>query len=163
MNWVQAFARQAASDLDVREVLAATSAMPSCHALHHLQMACEKLCKASMIVGGTDPAIVQSSHAYIARQLPILVRNYMNREAGRVARNNWIVRAIRPLARRIELLNPAVRGGGRSPQNVEYPWVAPDGSVVAPADHKFEFSVLFEPAGKTLLKILRQVAIDLQR
>jgi hypothetical protein len=86
----------------------------------------------------------------------------MSREAGRLPRDNWIVDAIRPLARKIELLNPAVQDGGRSPQNCEYPWVAPDGSITAPADHKFDFTILFDRAGVVLLKIIRQVALDLQ-
>jgi hypothetical protein len=163
MNWVQAFARQAASDLDAREVLVADSSLPPCHALHFLQMACEKLCKASMISAGSDPLEIQRSHAFIAKHLPTIVRLYMSREAGSLPRDNWIVDAIRPLARKIELLNPAVRDGGRSPQNCEYPWVLPNGSITAPADHRFEFSILFEKAGVALLKIVRQAAIDLQK
>jgi hypothetical protein len=162
MNWTQAFARQAASDLDAREVLASSPSLPACRSLHYLQMACEKLCKASMIAAGADPEALQESHAYISKQLPTIVRLYMGRMAGRVERNNWIVRAIRPLARKIELLNPAVRDGGQVPENCEYPWVVPDGSVVAPADYKFEFNVLFERAGITLLKIIRQAASELQ-
>ena len=163
MNWAQAFARQAESDLHARDVLAADPTLPACHALHHLQMACEKLCKASRIAAGTDPLEVQRSHASVAKHLPTIVKLYMSREAGRLPRDNWIVNAIRPLARKIELLSPAVRDGGRSPENCEYPWVAPDGSVTAPADHRFEFSMLFEPAGVTLLKIMRHAASELQR
>ncbi len=163
MSWSRAFARQAGSDLDAREVLASEKSLPACHALHYLQMACEKVCKASMIASGTSPEEVQRSHAHVAKQLPVIVRMYMSREAGRLPRDNWVVEAIRPLARRIELLNPAVRDGGRSPDNCEYPWSTPGGSVVAPADHKFEFSTLFAPAGVALLKILRQVATELQK
>jgi hypothetical protein len=162
MNWSQAFARQAESDLDAREVLASAPLLPACHALHHLQMACEKLCKAAMIAAGTDAYEVQRSHAHVAKQLPTLVKLYMSRDAGRMPKNNWIVDAIRPLARQIELLSPAVRDGGRSPQNCEYPWVASDGSVVAPADQTFGFSLLFERAGITLLKVMRQAAEDLK-
>ena len=163
MNWDQAFARQAESDLDARELLVASNSLPTCHALHYLQMACEKLCKASMISIGSDPLEVQRSHAYIAKHLPTIVRAFMSREAGRLPRDNWIVDAIRPLARKIELLNPAVRDGGRSPQNCEYPWPAQDGSIIAPADHKFDFAILFDRSGVALLKILRQVAIELQK
>lgn len=165
MNWSQAFARQAESDLDAREaIVAADPRQPECHALHFLQMACEKLCKASMIAAGTDPLEVQRSHAHIAKHLPTIVRLYLSREAGRRARDQWIVDAIRPLARKIELLNPAVLDGGRSPENAEYPWLAPDGvSVIPPVDHHFEFSILFEKAGVTMLKIIRQAAIELQR
>lgn len=162
MNWIQAFARQAASDLQARDLLAATAALPQCHSLQHLQMACEKICKAAMIAADTDPLEVQRSHAHIAKQLPNLVKLYMSREAGRLPRDNWVVRAIRPLARKIELLNPAVRDGGRSPQNCEYPWERGDGSIIAPADHSFDFSILFEPAGTTLLKILHQLAAELR-
>jgi hypothetical protein len=164
MNWTQAFARQAASDLDAREVLAADPSLPACHALHFLQMACEKLCKASMISTGTDPMEVQRSHASIAKHLPTIIRLYMSRQARRLPRDNWIVDAIRPLARKIELLSPAVKAGGRSPQNCEYPWLAADGvSVTAPADHRFDFSMLFDKAGVALLKIVRQAAVELQR
>src|SRR5438132_8322504 len=112
MNWVQAFARQAASDMNAREVLAADRSLPACHALHFLQMACEKLCKASMISTGSDPILVQRSHASIAKHLPTIAGLYLSREARRLPRDNWIVDAIRPLAKKIELLSPAVKGGG---------------------------------------------------
>jgi hypothetical protein len=72
MNWVQAFARQAKSDLNAREVLLLESTLPACHSLHFLQMACEKLCKASLIKAGADPEDLQASHAYIAKHLPII-------------------------------------------------------------------------------------------
>lgn len=164
MNWVQAYARQAQADLDARETLAADPTLSPCHALQCLQMAAEKLCKASMIAAGSDPADMQRSHAYVAKHLPTIVRHYMSRDAGRLSRENWIVEAIRPLARKIELLAPAVKGGGRSPENCEYPWVGADGiSVIAPADHRFDFSILFEKSGITLLKIMRQAAIDLRQ
>lgn len=162
MNWSQAFARQAQSDLDAREVLSAQR-LPQCHALHFLQMACEKMCKASMIASGADPLQVQRSHASIAKHLPTVVKLYLSRDSKRVPRDSWIVSAVRPLARKIELLNPAVKDGGRSPQNCEYPWLAADGSVKAPADHSFEFNILFEKAGVTLLKILREASVDLQK
>lgn len=74
-----------------------------------------------MISAGSDPMEVQRSHAHIAKHLPTIVRLFMSREAGRLPRDNWIVHAIRPLARKIELLNPAVKDGGRSPQNCDGP------------------------------------------
>ncbi len=69
-------------------------------------MACEKLCKASMIAAGADPLKLQDSHAYIAKHLPTIVREYMSREAGRVQRENWVVAAIRPRARQIDQSSP---------------------------------------------------------
>ena len=115
-----------------------------------------------MIAAGTDPMEVQRSHAHVAKHLPTIVRDFMSREAGKLQRDNWIVEAIRPLARRIELLSPSVKGGGRSPQNCEYPWITQDGTIIAPADHKFDFTILFEKAGVALLKIIRQAAMELQ-
>jgi hypothetical protein len=163
MNWAQAFARQAESDLDAREVLTAHKSLPACHGLHFLQMACEKLCKASLIASGSDPIELQRSHAYIEKRLPIIVKDMMRLDAGSLPRNSWIVPAIRSLARKIELLSPAVKGGDRSPRNCEYPWPASDGSVIAPADYKFDFSPLFDPAGIRLLKLMRLAAAELQK
>jgi hypothetical protein len=66
------------------------------------------------------------------------------------------------MARKIELLSPSVKDGGRSPQNCEYPWIAQDGTVTAPAEHKFDFSMLFDRSGVALLKIIRQAAREFQ-
>lgn len=159
MTWAFAYAIQARSDLEARETLLRNDKLPECHQLHFLQMACEKLCKAHLIAGGADARELQKSHAYVAKQLPIIVRLLLAREAGRLPRDTWIISAIRVLARRIELLAPSVDHGGRVPANSEYPWERPDGQIVAPARHNFEFSLLRHKAGITLLKVLR-VAID---
>jgi len=163
MNWHQAFARQAASDLHAREVLAADSKLPACHGLHFLQMACEKLCKASMMKAGADPLELQRSHASIAKHLPKIVQHYVSLRNAQLPRKNWITKALRPLARKIELLNPAMRDGGSAPENCEYPWAGPNGTILVPADHSFEFSILHERAGVMLLKIIQQAAMDLQK
>lgn len=159
MPWRTAYARQAKSDLDARDVLLRAEQLPACHQLHYLQMACEKLAKAHLIAGGTDPADLQSSHAYVAKRLPIIARQLLAREARRHPRDTWILAAIRKLARQIELLAPAVDDDGRSPANCEYPWPLPDGNIIAPAHHAFGLSLLYEKAGTTLLKIMR-LAID---
>ena len=39
---------------------AADRSLPACHSLHFLQMACEKLCKASMLSAGRDPMEVHA-------------------------------------------------------------------------------------------------------
>ena len=62
-------------------------------------MACEKLAKAHLIAGGADPATLQGSHAYVAKQLPIIARQFLAREAGKLPKDTWIVAAIRKLAR----------------------------------------------------------------
>lgn len=69
--------------------------------------------------------------------------------------------AIRKLARKIELLAPAVRAGGAVPANCEYPWVGPDGNVRGPAEYNFQFELLYETAGRHLLKALETALDDL--
>ncbi len=41
--WASAFAAQSESDWQVYDRLAAEPQIPSCHELHYLQMACEKI------------------------------------------------------------------------------------------------------------------------
>lgn len=161
MSWSAAFARQAASDLDARDVLLREPALPDCHQLHFLQMACEKLCKAHLMAGGADALSLQGSHAYIAKQLPIIARQMLAHEASRLPKDTWVVKAIRSLARQIELLAPAVQDAGRIPADCEYPWLGPAGHVIAPADRSLGITILTEKAGATLLKIVRAATHDL--
>lgn len=155
MDWHIAFARQAHSDLAARDALLSIRSLPACHQLHYLQMACEKLAKAHLIAGGADPLALQRSHAYVAKQLPIIARHFLARQTQNRPKRTWIIAAISRLARQIELLAPAVDEAGRSPANCEYPWQLADGRIVAPADHTFELSLLYAKAGTTLLKIMR--------
>lgn len=112
-----------------------------------------------MIAGGASPPAPQGSHAYVAKQLPIIARQFLAREAGKLPKDTWIVAAIRKLARQIEFLAPAVDDDRRSPANCEYPWPLPDDEIIAPADHTFGLSLLHEKAGTTVLKIMH-LAID---
>lgn len=117
-------------------------------------MACEKLCKAHLCGQGEDPAFLRASHAHVSRTLPIIFRQHIAREAGKDVPRAWVVQAVRVLARKIELLAPAVNDGGRHPANCEYPWAGPDGSVRAPCDHNFELDLLYARAGRKLMKVL---------
>ena len=74
MNWTSAFARQAQSDFLARDQLLVNPRLPECHQLHYLQMAFEKLAKAHLIAAGSDPSDIQSSHAYVAKVVPQIVR-----------------------------------------------------------------------------------------
>ncbi|HSI33299.1 MAG: hypothetical protein ACAI43_11720 [Phycisphaerae bacterium] len=162
MDWKVAFARQAGSDLDARDALLdASEELPECHQLHCLQMACEKLCKAYLIGHGSDPDALQSSHAYVAKTLPNIARHILSRQASQIPHDTWVIAAIRNLARRIELLAPAVRDGGRAETNCEYPWEKPDGEIVAPADFNFGLDLLHQKAGVTLLKVMRIAIAEL--
>jgi len=160
MSWTKAFARQAQSDFQARDYLLANPRLPPCHQLHALQMAFEKLAKAHLIDAGSDPCDVQSSHAYIAKVVPLIVREMLARTPG-AGRETWVVYAIRDLCRKIELLSPAVTAGGTAPSNVEYPRRLPSGQIAAPADHDFGLDLLFAKAGVTMLKVARARANEL--
>jgi hypothetical protein len=161
MNWAAAYARQAKSDLDAREQLLRDDRPPACHQLHFLQMAAEKLCKAHLSARGQPQDVLEASHAFVAGPLPVIVRQIIARDAQRLQRDTWVLKAVRKLCRQIELLHPQVDDNQRVPSNAVYPWRGPDGHVIAPRDHPFELTLLREKAGATLLKIMTAVADEL--
>ena len=161
-DWRIAYAKQAKVDLQTRDELLRHPGIPNCQQLHFLQMACEKICKAYLCGQGTDPETLQSSHAYVAGPLPVIARQQFALQSGHVQKDrSWMIAAIRKLARKIELLAPAVKAGGAVPANCEYPWVGPDGSVKVPAEYNFQFDLLYEEAGRHLLKALFSAVDDL--
>jgi hypothetical protein len=162
MTWSTAFTLQAQSDLAARDWLLQNRNLPQCHELHFLQMACEKLCKAHLMARpGVDPSRLQRSHAYIAKNLPLIARDVLSRHAQHVPTAGYLVAAIRCLAEQIERLAPANDAGGTAPSNCEYPWTGSDRDVVVPARHNFGISLLHERAGRTLIKVLRMAAAQL--
>jgi hypothetical protein len=163
-DWRVAYAKQARADLRSREKLLEDAKLPHCQQLHFLQMACEKLCKAHLCGQGNDPSTLQSSHVFIAGTLPIIVRQQFTRESrGNSSGRTWVMRAIRGLARKVELLAPSVKDGGRQPANCEYPWAGPGGKVYVPCDYNFELNLLYEEAGRHFLKALYAAADELVR
>ncbi len=122
-------------------------------------MACEKLCKARLIRAGTPPAALQESHGYITNPLPMIIRQQLESERRDLRSMRHVLRLVRHLAEEIEILSPAVRRGGRRPENCEYPWES-GGVVYSPLDWSFPALRLCDvPAGRTILKLLR-LAID---
>ena len=110
--WAIGYARQAQADFQTFEKLQAIP-VPECHKLHFLQMACEKLVKAHLCAGRTDPADLQASHAYVAGTLPVVLRQeakFINYEGG-AARTT--LRRARLLASEIDVLAPAVTRNGQ--------------------------------------------------
>jgi hypothetical protein len=157
--WAAAFARQAVSDFEAREQLLRNAELPECHQLHYLQMAFEKAAKAHLIAGGSDAWSLQSSHAYIAKVVPIIVRDALGRTPGGI--QAWVIDAVRRLARRIELLHPQVDHGGSIPTNCEYPWTEGGSNVVAPVEHRFGLNLHAERAAITMIKEVRARAAEL--
>ena len=133
-DWAKAYARQADADFRTWEVLQAQGEVPKCHGLLFLQMACEKLCKAHLIAGGTLPEELQTSHGYIAKPLPIVIRQQIAFLRRDVKGMGGILQAARHLAGEIEVLNPAVDRNGQRPDNCEYPWENHGGVLHSPLD-----------------------------
>ncbi|MDZ7359673.1 MAG: hypothetical protein ONB46_02945 [candidate division KSB1 bacterium] len=77
--WAEAYLQQARSDWLMLQLIREHEA-PDCHALHYLQMTCEKLGKAFLIAGGTmSPQQAQSSHLAFKRFLQVASRNHVLR------------------------------------------------------------------------------------
>jgi hypothetical protein len=154
MTWPQVFLAQAKSDWQVYEHLKKTQ-FPSCHALHYLQMATEKLAKAYLLVRPTDVQSVLSTHKALIRFLRDVSRNnrLQNEMGMRAMQLRAHVQQLLPLAYEIENLAPSLAGDGPNP---EYPWQDPTGAFHAPATYDFSITnALLEPHGYNLIKLVR--------
>jgi hypothetical protein len=60
-EWAKGYARQASADFTTWSWLQGRDAIPACHKLLFLQMACEKLTKAHLCKLGSDPKQLQTS------------------------------------------------------------------------------------------------------
>jgi hypothetical protein len=134
-DWARAYARQADRDFKAWELYERhpDAVAADYHKLLFLQMACEKLCKARLIQGGTPPEDLQTSHGYIANPLPIVIQEQMRRMRRNLQGMQGVLRQIRHLANEIEVLDPTMRRDGQRPDNCEYPWEAGD-DVISPLD-----------------------------
>jgi len=147
VNWSEAFAAQAASDLDVYERLA-RSTFPQSHRLHYLQMWLEKLCKA--YVHRANLETLKNTHNVVAKVLPRLILEHWRRIG---LEKQPQIAEIRALCREVDLLHPQVDDDSRRPDNAEYPWNGNSGEVEVPALWKFSLSQrLYSNAGRLLLK-----------
>lgn len=159
-DWARAYARQAAADFGTWKTLQETSGVSECHKLLLLQMACEKLCKAHLIAQGTMPEALQTSHGYIAKPLPQIIKEILGSQGKDVRRMRPLLYASRHLAAEIEVLSPAVDRNGQRPDNCEYPWEDHGGTVHSPLDWTFHpLQLLSASSGRTFVKLIRD-AID---
>jgi hypothetical protein len=147
-DWIKAFALQALSDLEVRELLA-NNGSPKCHRLHYLQMASEKVCKAHLIRENGRES-VKNSHAYVQYTLPKLAQYFYGLEST-VAAPVWLMAGIKRFARQIELLAPACDDGKARPDNSEYPWLDGKETVQIPCQHSFPD---FDDGDRIVVKII---------
>lgn len=139
------------------------ASIPQCHKLQFLQMACEKLVKAHLSKGGTDPTTLQSSHAYVAGTLPVVIRQQLLLSGVGTHQATWNVEHARLIAAEIEMLAPAVKRGGTRPDNCEYPWEDATGTLRIPLDWHFKPSdLLLARAARTFLKLIQDAIQRLQ-
>lgn len=161
VQWALACARQADADFKAWELLEKhpEAVAAECHKLLFLQMACEKVCKAHLIRGGTPPETLQDSHGYVANPLPTVIKHQILAMGQNPRKMQGILNQVRHLAEEIEVLNPAIRRNGQRPDNCEYPWEMAD-YVKSPLDWTFHpLRLVTAPVGRTFLKLLRG-AID---
>jgi hypothetical protein len=145
----EAFAAQAASDLDTYEALAA-STLPACHRLHYLQMWLEKLCKAYLWLPAASADEFRTQHNVIARVLPRIIAEHWRRISFSQRPN---LTDIRDLCREIDLLHPQIDDGGRRPDNSEYPWTGRGGDTLVPSQWTFPIARrLHSHTGRLLMK-----------
>ena len=156
-EWARAFIRQADADFTAYELYEKypDSLAAECHKLQFLQMACEKACKAFVLISGIHaPDDVQASHGYIRKHLPTIIKQEMSFS---IQNHKALMRPyqnIRLLAGEIEKLNPSVDRDQR-PENCEYPWASGD-DIRSPLDWQFEATKLLTvPSGRTFLKTFR--------
>ena len=161
--WSQAYASQSYADWETYHALClAQGRVAECERLHHLQMACEKLCKAHMMKDGRQN-FNWRSHKCIAKTLPIIVRDIASRTTDRGTKSNVVshlLQIARALSPHIESLAPT--SDAQTP-NAEYPWQDQSGAVVVPAEYDFsEFAALRTPRGAQLIKLLQHAAQTLK-
>ncbi len=130
-----AYAKQALSDLETREILVRGCA-EKCHRLHFLQMAAEKICKAYLTMANGHEN-VRKTHAYVTRNLPVIARQFyaMINDNNEISR--WEISEIRRLSHEIEVLAPACYDGNVREDNTEYPWQDGKGEVQTPCEYNF--------------------------
>ena len=152
----EAFAAQAASDLNAYDVLAASS-LPSAHRLHYLQMWLEKLCKAYLWLPNAAIGELRTKHNVVEKVLPRIILEHWRR-IGFERRPD--IGAIRNLCREVDLLHPQIDDGGRRPDNVEYPWADAGGASQVPARWTFPIQRrMYSNTGR----LLRKAAVSLTR
>ena len=161
-DWTIAYARMAEADFHTWSVLQALSGVPECHKLLFLQMACEKLTKAHLCDLGTDPDTLQTSHAFTAKTLPVVIRQQLSSVGNKIKNRRWDSACSKHLAEEIAVLAPAVKRDGQRPDNCEYPWRDDLEKIHVPLDWKFVPSrLLMEPAGRTFLKLVQSAIAEL--
>jgi len=162
-KYARAFAIQGASDFRLyQNVLCKSDEVETCHKLHYLQMACEKIAKAYMC---KDENIAISkiitSHVAFSRFIEGYMRSPLISELYNEKINvlSGRIKQFKSLAREIELLAPAV-DQQNNPHNSEYPWKSGN-DIIIPCEYSFSQLRILSPTPATndFLRIIK-IAIE---
>lgn len=171
--WAEAFARQARSDWRVYQHLsgadpryeACSTEVETCHCLHFLQMACEKIAKAYRIRDlDTSFEDLSRHHTGFASFVNAFLSSptFKNEFRGRAAQLQALKSSMRHLASEIECIAPAINRDAR-PDNAEYPWQDGDQALV-PCDYTFpNLNLRDTPNGRRLLSLVRRALDEFER
>lgn len=151
-DWAKAYAKQALSDLEAREILVRERA-EKCHRLHFLQMAAEKACKAYLTMANGHEN-VRKTHAYVERNLPIIARQFYAMINDNNTISRWEVSEIKRIAHEIEVLAPACDDGDVREDNTEYPWQDGKGEVQTPCKYNFPN---INDGNRTIIRLIRLI------
>jgi hypothetical protein len=158
MTWRDAYLRQAQSDYEIYSYLNGHRAA-TCHRLHYLQMASEKLAKSFLCSGNQKP--YKKTHYALVRFLKTTKRHpNVSRLLGYCSNHPAYcayVDGLMDTAKRVEDLAPV--GGNHDKLNPEYPWWDCSRAIQVPADYAFtEFPVTDLAKMQTLLTSLFRIA-----
>ncbi len=156
----QAFLKQARSDFILCQELRNTR-NPTCHWVHYLQLATEKLARAYEmdITSNRRPAKTHAAFASFVRTS--LQSSAWQKSLGygnRTARYKALLKRLRPLAELTEKIAPSFAGFDRP--NPEYPWQDSGSRVIAPVEHHFSD---FTTAGPLVPELFHLVKCILDR
>jgi hypothetical protein len=162
--YASAFLKQARSDWNAfRAISVSAPPIETCHRLHYLQMACEKIAKAYRL-RDTSSAVddLVSKHTGFAKFIAQFLMAIRDEYAGRHAQHAAVLHAARNYAREIEKLAPAIDRTW-APENAEYPWEQ-NGAVVTPCEFTYPaLSFLRTQGGFAFLKLVQRALDDFHR
>jgi hypothetical protein len=159
--WARAYRQQARGHLAVFTVLSSQGAASEGRRLHALQMAMEKLAKATFWERNPTESpdnVVNRSHDVCEKHLYLPMREalFPTGAAGRAQR--FTAAELRDLLRQIDQLCPA--NVPKNVQNTEYPWAphtdaGDERTVLAPVEVQFAVAALLDtPLGRATLKLV---------
>jgi hypothetical protein len=161
-TWQLAFLKQARADWEAYQRIDDPT-WPSCHRLHFLQMAAEKLGKALLVAGDMSLERITHTHAAFVKFMRVARKNHnLQKELGMTySQITAHFNRLLPMAYEIEVLAPTLAQDGPNP---EYPWRDKSGHILVPVDYSFpQMKQLQSIPGTQLLKYIGHFLRDFEK